>query len=1668
MVDRYESDIDQFSRQEMIAICIELAGYISNYSKKVGDAYKSNRLQQSSFLLNVFDLWRLLDMFCCRVSPLLLDHHPIFTPELLNCLQLPDPRDVLRLQIIQSHLKSRASPHSLPDILTYCDSESCFQCRLFSSCPDMVAAETEILRISLSRRIQKKEEWDRQFNEWERLTEIFLQIEACSCPYGEYNRYTQEDVDNKTVCKKCRALRARKRLWIHVHEDFLPVGKPFRRAAILFELNLPPYLALYRETAWLIVRDLAHPTWPIMKEEDEPPLLLAGFKQLQPFTSGVAGHGDIVTLASYKKSWLQTHYKEMKIHGQTDERDVIHSFAPDFHLYDQQRKIWIEDFDRKALTLEHLCGIGLPTALKEVVPRVAHPPPTVMGPSSYQLLANQTLCPRNVSLHEFSAYQRLLFGSSQRWVNILVELGSANLNFSNEDTVQMLAELAVRAGPQSQRPHRLREAFKTFEDSAFCEQLAEQIRNRLATIKSNWREGNSVTLLLVLSECLLEFGDSTAGRELIMSIRNITLDWIRRLRHDPFNAADTSANAGYAFMAAILCRRTFSRETATWNSEDLSTYCEASIALHQSTPASIAEKAGIKSMMIHDTKVVNRLDRIISDAVAEHPHSLDIAVGQAWPSSDAYKFSPWVLDPSNHGWVFSKLEIQASQFSSFHTVHFNYLDGFLLLDSKPVGGLPMKIRSSQVFKKLFKDAHLQTITTNRNGMSHRLINQHKGNEVYFGIRYPGSSDEVVVVQMTSRHGVVEFVPSTVFTNEHDFDLPIKLRDDSCVHFINYTTNCLEIRRHVWSLAPRDWVLNLRTRTCFRGTPGRLSRLLSPKSRLGNSLVQSFEHFERPEGLVLYMSPANNPHVEVSRFELTFFVNPKGLLQDNKSNMEFDENQDAGTFYGLLSKIVLRGIKDPSKRSIIVPLGDPEYRLFGPHMEIVMRKCDTINVVKFDINRVLGRLETPPEPALVFAKAYFHALTSFALPDPLIARTGMEEAFHILRSGAAQPWQSFGALALKYLEHISQLSPKRRFYPEDKRRLQSVQWDPCLLITTQHDHLDTLVQALIYRSQQLQVFEGSRGEIEPRSPYNILRRRGEHERTLYEPRSLHPVGHSASDQYYTSRDTSERSRQSTNVASITRCLLSRHFHISGAIDLKAVLQNQKEVIGGFMEDNNFACSLSKLLEGDVIDQWGQLVQHSIDADPSRPYEIAFHLALLAYHGVQDMHQVLAAFARVDALKKLKLPYHPEFTDLEVSAPCIDKIANLIRQLSPQFVPSQKCRLVAPARQRHENKCEAESRQLAEYFIKQWPAPKPTLSISFNLPETELIDAEEALEVVLETWDKLQRNRELGLFVEKAQHILDQCTIPRPTNLACSALDQASKDRYTATNFEPSLRTLMPIPDLAKDLLPKCVMLEDTHEPLPSLRTLVTRRPMLSGGVQPLTQDFRELRVILQHFSEASDLLRQAYGEDLLKSLAALEKAGREPAEILELGDGICSKFKLQSQIYEADRLIKNQRNTIIDRIARCENVGRYEWLRLGDLWPGTGAVTLLEQLRSSQRVNFGAGMKEALVHFGLLITFRQWLGRVRHDSLHGNHRKLEELLGNTGHKNWRPVDRPDWMLMEIEGDFLIRPLQVDVAHQIISPASKQNSLTQLMMGEGTCKLELARWLFYNSNLSRHFH
>jgi hypothetical protein len=1605
------------------SICEKLSDAIFGLANRVGTAYDSDPQHISVYILSLFRLWVRLDKCMVKICPVLLQYHPVFTPELLEALHLPTAVEMQRLRVIQAYIHDRCEGCKYQTTIFSEPKEKCFVVKYFSTSSSMQRLHQRIKEASEESRQAKKLELERWWSEFDEHS-LGISGGTCTCTF---KRDGTRDVRG---CTKCWHWRARNRMEIYAHEDFLP-SDAIKTAAVIFELGIPKSFAAYRNATWKIFT-LAYPAKP---QSESPTKLLQDYDSLKAYASR---HFTGITIASTSKSFRGTHYKVSKKKMKASESDVLYPNGLNFSYFDMGSNTWVKHFD-KSLTFQHECGVHVPLELRSsVIPSSLHPPTVTTGPSSYEIVASETHCPSSMSVHEFTAYQRLLSGKTRRWLTMLVELGASNVNFSSESTMHMFNHLANQAGPAKHKHDTLGDIHEVFKDRSFCDCLAAQVEKRLNDIATNWREVHCMEIMITLSLRLCHLAASTTqGNDLLIQARRITLAWITRLRADVRNAKETSiaeTAARYAFWAALLCRRTFSKvkeSDPVMSEHDLSTFVQASLALQENLLVDLAKLPSVlKAMLIRDTKLTYEIKALLLQSIRARPRGIGVAINASWsePGSSAGKsFDDWQqVSPTHDRWVVSVMKTSTKNPSNTQVIHYNFIEGHLLVDGKPLGRLPRDVRESDEVRQLFGAQHLLTFPSAEFGMSYVLASRINNHEIHFGSR-----NGRVIIRAWSRDELLEYIPSHLFVGRETVDLPDGLISN-CAHWLNLNTRCLEIRRKpvLWKTRLNDWRIDLIKWQAHRD---HRTLLIDPNSSLFGQVASIFRHFEDSRKMTVFQ-PVNSRgtlSVELRHLELSFFVNPKGLLQCRELDEEIDPDQDAGTLYGFESKIVLRDVANSKRRSVITPCGTISSIRHGMH--VAVRAAGSTDYAKFGIDNVLGRLSCPPEPRLLYAKAQLHAYTSFVIPDPLTGRTGTEEALHMLKSGYCQPWEPLGSAAINILETIADLSPKREYYPEHKQALQVVSWNPNLTITVQHDAFEGLAKRILQKSNCLRVFAQNAVDEVEISAYtpSHLRNRGLSQRRIYERVVGTMNWAAANDRMYKSRGQQVNSVQARKVFHIANLFQTKPFRIHTRRELSAILQDC-QLIGGFhgILQAEIA-SLSDLVEKRVNEQWGSIVDVCRHSDLDEPYALMFRLGLMSFNPTTDLDtiKILAAFASLPTLRDSTPPSCPSFNQFKLhESPSIQSIFRVISV----DLPERHQRMQSKAEAEHRKACEIEGKRLAQHFLDQWPHGKITLK-GFN---SSIIDTGLALERIVPEWERLHLNMSLSEYIVLVQDVLRHHKGPDDISYP-TAWNWAQESFYEKTNGRI-------VPSISKGLLPRslsiplgrqvCELLPP-HDIKHSTGLTEKKRPEIP------TKEIVELRKILSAFAQVSNPLRQQYGLDLETSLEALEKSSNQT-----------HVFHTAPNVTVNARCIQDLRTMVANHLAQIHralsnNDDRFPWLELGNLWPCMTSVALLEQLRSSSSCEFGDSVQEAVVAHGILITKLQRLMRIQNALYHGRVKHLQDELGNSGHENWSPLEWPDWLLLEIDSDILIRQEQIDVAHAIIAPASKENTVLQLNMGKG---------------------
>ncbi|KAL6701246.1 hypothetical protein J3F84DRAFT_391848 [Trichoderma pleuroticola] len=1593
--------------------CCTFANNIHETLRRLGEMYDGNPLLQSIKLLTIFELWMRMDE-CALVScPFLGDYQPVFPPELLDALQLPSLSDMRRLLVVQTYLADRHAKARHGNIFSALDKNS-FAVQYAKQSEQMKARLKFVMESSDADRTAKTKEWESKKDDYETHS-LKVNTLICQCTYQNGKRDTKSYM-------------------------------------IVFELGIPTFLSEYRNATWTILRDLAHPSRPSTKS---PYTTLDECPHLQGF---MMASSSCISLASDKKCFSETHYSYSD--GLVPLKRILLPFAANFQLYDHEAKIWVKDLS-KAPTLHHLCGINVPLGLSSTVLRPeAHPATSMDGPSSYEIQANTTKCPPSMSVAEFSAYQKLLAGKPQRWLNILVELGSSNVNFSSEDTALLLSQLAIQAGPAAQKDSGpLRDVHSVFEEREFVQSLKKQIQARIDSIYYNWRETNCMELLINLSLrafSLLSNNDMRAEFEqLLRSARDATLGWITPSQEESSKALDgkdADRIATYGLKASLLCRRTFEihlgSETAL-SAADLSTWIKASVALQENRVMTGNNLLPLnRSMVIRDAKMMFCINGLIRAAVEAHPDAIGDAIGEmidikrngATGNETQFTTSWTFLQPPHSRWIRCIVPQNHANVRGRQVLHLHILEGHFFVNGKRRGNLPLAIRKDPSVKSLFGDQNLLVYASSMPGMEYALAYLFQNKRVHFGMRDSGA-----IIRTEGRDGLFEFIPSQVFEplSVWKFDLPRSLLD-GCSHWLNLNTGILEIRRQpsIWNRRPRDWVIDVFNR---RATRGKNVSLVDPCSMEFKKIAKIFEHFEVPQKLTVFQSCSERGKlsVEVRHLDLEFHVNTIGLLFCKQLKANIDIDQDAGTWYGLASKIVLRDAADKSKRSIIIPNGKLSWRsnpnYAGIYVDTFFQAFNGYS--RFDIDQTLGRMVSQPEPVLLYRMALCHAVTSFCLPDPLTGVTGTEEAVRILQSGAVQPWSPS---SFPNLGEFASLLPKRQYYPLELKRLQRVKWDSNLTTTIQSDQFEALIRQIESKAGNLAQFSqttNAQGEKCVAEGASQLRLRAQARRSLYERTTADTANLSQSYKVYVPRDRQSTFRGS-QVYQVAQMIHSNSQHINMGRNLKQILDEWPH-IGGFVEDISFlgAESLASQMESHICDRWGSLIKLCC-SEKDKP-SLMFQLGLLAFQSKANMDIVLSlvAFYCIEELQDLEHPKHVGYERFRERGP--PRQALLEQLIHSAFLPcpetNAKCLFSERQKEleKHTEECVAQGKLLAKEILARWPELLDNVSF-----EASLIDVPAALDAIRPEWNRRKQNDQLEAYVNQVERILIAY------RHKCGGREYPNEPQLWERNLSDlsGFESQDIIPSSSQDLVTRAgPELARARNHFPTKFTGVEAQGVESQRKQQvLPKELTELGQILDAFSKSPNVLRQNYSSDLQRSLAALQSTGETV---------LSTSMQPLPRYHEITHAIEQQRKTIdtyrkLIQDALWSGDTRFTWLTLGDLLPCRTPIEILCLLQSRANHRFGPGMKETLINYGCAIAEMQRLIRLRSAVLLNDHRAIHEELRNVGHENWDPMEEdPDWLLLEIDSNVLIRTDQIDVARAVVNPASGQNSVLQMNMGRG---------------------
>ena len=678
---------------------IALAAFIDTYTSAASVAYQDMPEDISLMLLTSMDLWVTLDKLALHHCALLRDYSPEFPQSLFEPLLLPKKTQMERILRNEEYLATRraAAIPEFPSMFRSVDTTKSFAVRYVQQSPRHEELKQKIETKAVNDRARKKHELEKKRQQYH---ELINQSDGMSCEYVSHWRNRQKTSAHSGSCQKCQVKSQAKRLTIDVHEWPLP-ERDLEVKAVVFELDMPTVVSKWRDITYRMLVDMfSAPISRRGKDKQQGVYNLREYDGLQKFVKPQAGR---LRLASTTKPFVVSHYRNQKI-SQANESNVCVNNGLRYAVYDSKKMRWTEEL-LDCCNVREQCTPRLPaglyTGLQYALNNTIH--------TSNEVIASQTECPETLTMHEFYAFGTLRSGHRLQWRNIARELIAHTLNFNCYEIYALIMQAAWQAGPSS-KGQVCRESHVDLEEIEFGRSLLSALDDAFGTVEGNWQGASAARTFIALATRLLSLSTCEVIREgcfrFLRRARTISLRWTREVRQQlQKGQKEELRNLNTRTLEmALTCHGTFDVDSYHLSDllerdEDIAVVTECSIVIHDRYPVVEEDQpASIKPLLHRYRRLSCVLEPLLRQRILKARNGLDMTIGRLW--AGYISGSSWTaLETPSERWLVTETS-SGGDLSSMQ-VHYNLLDGSLLINGSPLTRLPHSYESHPTFRRLF-------------------------------------------------------------------------------------------------------------------------------------------------------------------------------------------------------------------------------------------------------------------------------------------------------------------------------------------------------------------------------------------------------------------------------------------------------------------------------------------------------------------------------------------------------------------------------------------------------------------------------------------------------------------------------------------------------------------------------------------------------------------------------------------------------------------------------------------------------------------------------------------------------------------------------------------------------------------------------------------------------
>jgi hypothetical protein len=1430
-------------------------------------------------------------------------------------------------------------------------------------------------------------------------------------------------------------------LSIEVHEWPLP-SDDAKAKTVVFELDIPTWFSHWRDSRIeLLEQVLKGKRQPIKPSQSY--ILSSGDPHL---TSKYFKHrSQRISLLSQVKPFIVTHYKTKLIGGLVDSHIYVEN-ALKYAYYDVHSDADVNGF---SFLPDLDCTYSLSN--KNLQRFLFRPETTPDGLEPNHAIASQSNCPDEMSLEEFKEWATLPLGRHIQWLNILLHLAMPSVDFKKPETTLVFLQCIYQAGPSSSS-EVLREAHDFLNYGSNASHTIQVLTEALQRVKGNWESSQALHTFAAIASRVLSLSKSDAAHNaclaFLSSARTVAIGWVRDLREKAYAAEDADDRTAFIVKSvevALVCTSTFDVDEhflpdllAKENNTSILIQCsiilqegehclprtkEHCVALLQMRCKRLLQRAH-HLMVQHSTQIDDAVQKLWSDYVPGHTGwTLLSAAGDHWLSTDT------VL-------------AQGSSMS----VHYDLLGGELLVNGLPMDQPPKSCRDQPLYSTLFKRALVEVMPCAAPGLQFSTKRPFGGHNVRLGIAQAELLVEATKENATKDDPTYETIPRRLV--EPAF--PAHYTNDF-VHWLDVATKTVQFRPvdQPWDASsPEVWTLSkqpgcakwqLVKGECFvigvaSATSEQVCHILEPladRSRIHN-LLQPCEKML---------------HISIPTLRVNFHLQSgSNLLESQESrSMVVDNDQSLGTFIGLHSKVLLRHLETGNRVVLIPESTDVHFSQDCGRIKVFVGKGSISKVHTVHIDPLLGRLRNSGELSCNLYLAYLHALTSFCLVDPLTGKTGTEQALAALASAAVKSFGQLSQANVDILAKFAGLTPGREYYPKNMRVMQTLRLDNKISFLSQHGHFMSAVQTLFQQSEQAQVLYP---EVGLRMP--TLSQTDEHllQRDNIRSATLRVSGFGAEgftvqhDAVYAARDRDSLSQRAVRAATMSNLLFRDAVAMTDPVLVSGHLWQRMASLGApnlvlgsttQVKKEKVRYDASLLHEGRdlVLKQMLPLHQwlgHASNGQLHK-FSVAVWLATMAIAENANIAvlQTLAMFFRSSAFAEIAVLNIGSF-NLSKGKTCVKaKLRDIIIKHRKQLSLCPENNLAKRSGERHnayKNRCaqawDRTSSNVVENFanalVSQWPIKYPgTPSVPDQATYINAAAVMPGFVVEFKSWhDNMLLNKHLESIERAVSRLPVQVVL----------LSARIMSRPPTTPAVPGAVTEL---EVFKQLVPH----------LPASPPQPSSQQAQGQLVQPGTLRIEGVLARLEASANKSGFERK-YTAGIRASRDALvaQRPGPSSSANPDLNT-------LTEYMHQCEQHVQKLSNAIGAALSPCRALVAAGYLHQ---WPRLSPTFFLQQLSRKRWAKLPKEWRSCIVQYGLALTALQRARRLRSLSAGSRHEDLANEMQNPGHQNWDPMEFPETLLMEIESNITVRPVQEHIAEKM-RKLDGDNAVMQLNMGEG---------------------